>query len=159
KNDPALVDEAFERKDLLLGKDNVFPFEIHWNRKSESVRRILKTWNVGPEAVVFVDDSPMEVSEVKDAFPEMECVVFPKNRYQAIWELIRQIRDLFGKNVISEEDSLRLPSIRNANSLRESLEVPGNSLDGFLVHARASVLFTFGKEMGDRRALDLLNKT
>jgi FkbH-like protein len=159
KNDPALVEKAFERKDLLLGKDKVFPFEISWTRKSESVRRILKVWNVGPESVVFVDDSPMEVAEVKDAFPEMECVVFPKDGYQAIWGLIRQLRDLFGKKTVSEEDSLRLVSIRNANSLRESLGVPGSSFDDFLENARATILFTFGSEIGDCRALDLINKT
>ena len=33
KNDPALVQEAFARKDLLLQKENVFPFEVHWNRQ------------------------------------------------------------------------------------------------------------------------------
>ena len=53
KNDLALVQEAFARKDLLLKKENVFPFEVHWNAKSESVQRILKLWNIGPEAVSF----------------------------------------------------------------------------------------------------------
>src|SRR5271166_6500589 len=44
KNDPALVDQAFKRDDLLLSKANVFPIEAHWRRKSESVLNILKKW-------------------------------------------------------------------------------------------------------------------
>ena len=48
KNDSALVQQAFDRQDLLLKKERVFPFEVHWHRKSESVQRILKSWNIGP---------------------------------------------------------------------------------------------------------------
>jgi FkbH-like protein len=159
KNDHRLVEKAFERKDLILSKENVYPFEVHWSRKSESVQRILKTWNIGPEAVVFIDDSPMEVAEVKTAFPEMECVVFPNNDYQAIWDLLKRMRDLFGKNVISEEDSIRLKSIRGAGTLRESRDGAGGSLDEFLQGADASIRFTFGKQAADTRAFELINKT
>jgi FkbH-like protein len=159
KNDPALVEKAFERKDLIFSKESVYPFEVHWSRKSESVQRILKTWNIGPESVVFIDDSPMEVAEVKAAFPEMECIVFPTNDYQGIWDLLKRMRDLFGKSVISEEDSIRLKSIRGAGVLRESLDATGGSLDDFLQSADASIRFTFGKQAADNRAFELINKT
>jgi FkbH-like protein len=119
----------------------------------------LKTWNIGPEAVVFIDDSPMEVAEVKAAFPEMECIVFPNNDYQAIWDLLKRMRDLFGKSVISEEDSIRLKSIRGAGSLREARDVGGDSFDDFLQTADASIRFTFGKQVTDSRAFELINKT
>jgi FkbH-like protein len=135
KNDPALVEKAFERKDLIFSKESVYPFEVHWSRKSESVQRILTTWNIGYESVVFIDDSPMEVAEVK------------------------RMRDLFGKTVISEEDSIRLESIRGAGVLRESLEATGGSLDDFLQSADASIRFTFGKQAADNRAFELINKT
>ncbi|MBE3043746.1 HAD family hydrolase, partial [Candidatus Bathyarchaeota archaeon] len=52
KNDPVLVENAFSRKDLLLSKEDIFPFEAHWNRKSGSVQRILETWNIGSDTVV-----------------------------------------------------------------------------------------------------------
>jgi FkbH-like protein len=159
KNDPALVEKAFERGDMILSKENVYPFEVHWSRKSESTQRILKTWNIGPEAAVFIDDSPMEVAEVKAAFPEMECIVFPNNDYQAIWDLLKRMRDLFGKSIVSTEDSIRLESIRGAGSLREALEVSGDSLDDFLQSADASIRFTFGKQAADSRAFELINKT
>ena len=86
KNDPALVEQAFDRSDLLISRSDIFPFEVHWSSKSESVKRILDAWNVGADSVVFIDDSPMEVAEVKAAFPEVECIVFPKSDYQGILE-------------------------------------------------------------------------
>jgi FkbH-like protein len=159
KNDATLVDLAFERDDLLLPKTSVFPIEAHWGRKSESVQHILKKWNVLAESVVFIDDSPMEVAEVQGAFPEMECLVFPKSDYPAFWGLLSQLRNRFAKTAISEEDSLRLQSIRNSDVFREPGGGERNSLDDFLQQAEGRLTFAFGKPFEDARAFELINKT
>jgi FkbH-like protein len=159
KNEPALVEQAFEREDLLIDKQSLYPIEVHWGPKSESVRRILKRWNIAADSVIFVDDSPMELAEVKAVFPDIECVVFPKTDYQAFWQLLRRLRDAFGKAVVSEEDSIRLDSIRAAAALQKSSNGEGTSLDSFLQDAKASVTIAFGKEKEDRRAFELINKT
>jgi FkbH-like protein len=159
KNDPTLVDQVFEREDLLIDKQSLYPLDVHWGPKSESIRRILKTWNISADSVVFIDDSPMELAEVKAAFPVMECLVFPKNDYQAFWQLLRRLRDVFGKAVISEEDSLRLNSIRAGAALQESSNGDATSLDSFLQDAQANIVITFGREKEDRRAFELINKT
>jgi FkbH-like protein len=158
KNDPALVEQAFEREDILIGKRSLYPIDVHWGPKSESVRRILKTWNIASDAVVFVDDSPMELAEVKAAFPEIECLVFPKADWQAFWQFLIRLRDLFGKTVVSDEDSIRLDSIRAA-ALHQSSNGEGTSLDSFLEDAHSSVLVSFSKEKDDHRAFELINKT
>jgi FkbH-like protein len=159
KNDAAFVEQAFDRNDLLLSKSSVFPLEAHWGRKSESVQHILKTWNVLAESVVFVDDSPMEVAEVKGAFPEMECLVFPKDDYAAFWAMLKHLRNRFAKTVISEEDSLRLQSIRNSGAFREPAGGERNSLDDFLQQVEARLTFALGKPVEDARAFELINKT
>jgi FkbH-like protein len=159
KNDPALVEQAFDRIDLLISKSDIFPFEVHWSRKSESVKRILDTWNVGADSVVFIDDSPMEVAEVKAAFPELECIVFPKSDYPGIWDLLKDLRNFFGKPLLTEDDSLRLGSIRNASAWRNSMESAASSSDEFLRAAEASMAFSLTRESGDARAFELVNKT
>ena len=159
KNDAALVQQAFDRKDLFLKKENVFPFEVHWHRKSDSVQRILKSWNIGPEAVVFIDDSPMEAAEVKAAFPAMECLVFKKDDYQSVWELLANLRASFGKTAISKEDGIRLESLRSAAPLLDALGQDGNASDEFLKRADAFVSFDFTKRPKDGRAFELVNKT
>jgi FkbH-like protein len=159
KNDAALVQQAFDRKDLLLKKEKVFPFEVHWHRKSDSVQRILKSWNIGPEAVVFIDDSPMEAAEVKAAFPTMECLVFKKDDYQAVWDLLANLRASFGKTAISNEDAIRLESLRSAAPLLDALGQDGNASDEFLKRADAFVSFDFTKRPKDGRAFELVNKT
>jgi FkbH-like protein len=159
KNDPALVEQALEREDLLIGRKSLYPIDVHWGPKSESVRRILKSWNIAADAVIFVDDSPMELAEVKAAFPEMECLLFPKSDPAAFWQLLRRLRNLFGKPIVSEEDSIRLQSIRAASALPASSNGEATSLDDFLRDAQATVVFTFEKQKDDRRAFELINKT
>jgi FkbH-like protein len=160
KNDESVVARAFERKDLLLSDSEVFPFEANWSRKSESVRRILETWNVGANSVVFVDDSPMEVAEVKAAFPGMGCLVFPKGDYQGMLALFEHLRELFGKALLTEDDKLRLESIRSASSWRRDWIGSGGSFseDEVLRAAEGFLFFSLGPE-GVGRSFELVNKT
>lgn len=159
KNDPELARKAFERDDLLLPKESVYPIEANWNRKSESVQRILKTWNILPDSVVFVDDSPMELAEVRSAFPDMECVLFPKGDYAAFWGMLEQLRDRFGKPFVTEEDSFRLQSIRNSAGAEGALKAQQVSMGDFLESAEGQLTFMDGIPAEDTRAFELVNKT
>jgi FkbH-like protein len=159
KNDRALVEQALGRSDILLSKESLFPLEAHWKSKSESVGRILETWNIGPVDAVFIDDSPMEVAEVQAAFPQMECIVFPKGNYQATWDLLKRLRDCFGKEIVSSEDMIRLRSIRSASTLRSFAPDSVLGADDFLLKAEAVITFSLGTDRSDNRALELINKT
>jgi FkbH-like protein len=159
KNDQALVEKALTRRDMLLSRDDIFPLQVNWDRKPESVQRILGEWNIAPDDVIFVDDSPMEVAEVQAAFPQMECIEFPKNDYLAVWELLRTLRDRFGKNEVSVEDRIRLGSIRRSAALRGFVDAPDFDPDTFLRDAHATILFSLKPDAQDNRAFELINKT
>jgi FkbH-like protein len=159
KNEPGLVEEAFRRPDLLLGKEFLYPLEVGWGSKADAVKRILRQWNIGPESAVFVDDSPMELAEVRAGHPEMECLLFPRQDDQTVFELLGRLRDLFGKTAISAEDALRLASIRQAGAPPEGGAGPAASRDRFLEEAEAELTVAFTKALTDLRALELVNKT
>jgi FkbH-like protein len=157
KNERSLVEEAFQRTDLALSPNAIFPVESHWEPKSTSVTRILSTWNVGPEAVVFVDDSPFELAEVQAAFPQMTCIQFPAGDDEAIYRLAFTLRDHFGKNNVHDEDLLRLDSIRRSHIAEANQLAPSNSV--YIQSLQAEINCDFSKAPLDPRALDLVNKT
>jgi len=159
KNDPRVVDEVFKNRSTILPAEAIFPMEVGWGPKSESVSRILKAWNVGADAVVFVDDSPMELAEVKAAHPEIECIRFPQDDPAAIYKLLECLRDLFGKSELREEDKIRLESLRRASSMPQSGEDAGVGADSFLEQAQAELTISFNTGSVDPRALELTNKT
>ena len=157
KNDPALVGQALQRSDLAVCATDIFPVEANWNPKSKSIARILETWNVGADAVVFVDDSPLELAEVKAAHPHIECLQFPTKNNSDTYELILRLRDLFGRSGVSEEDSIRVESIRSAQPNFKTLKL--SDPEEFLEQAEAEITFNFSKTSFDLRAFDLVNKT
>lgn len=157
KNDPAVVAKAFERSDLILRPDQVFPIEAGWHAKSNSVTRILKTWNISADNVVFVDDSPMELAEVAAQHPGIECLLFPKDDPLAALQLLQTLRDLCGKDRISADDALRLASIRQGAAFREQSEA-GAAPETFLMQAEATITFDFASA-DEPRVLELVNKT
>jgi FkbH-like protein len=158
KNDRTLVDEMLRRGDLLLQTQSIFPCEVHWQSKAESAARILQVWNINPEAVVFVDDSPLEVASMQAAFPTMDCRVFPAEKPNDFREFLSDLASRFGKFERREEDLLRVQSIR-AGAERANLAVPGQSQEDILKTSDGELNITRVIIPPHPRALELLNKT
>jgi FkbH-like protein len=156
KNEPTLVAEALRRSDLVLHRDCVFPVEVHWGPKSTSVDRILRAWNVAADSVIIVDDSPMELAEVRSVHPELECHLFPTRDDQAVYELIEQLREQFGKDRIASEDRFRLESLHRADRLGAGTHAA--TADDFLEQADAELTVDFTKLPPNPRAFELVSK-
>jgi len=99
------------RQDLFIPGALFYPVRADWGAKSRHIAEILQVWNIGADSVVFVDDSPMELDEVRTAFPSMTCLQFPAKPAPAL-ALFEQLRDLFGKPNLQREDSLRQSSLQ-----------------------------------------------
>ena len=157
RNDPALVAAALRREDLLIPADALHPVDAHWGSKSDSIERILEAWNVGPDSVVVVDDDPLELDEARDAFPGLVTVALPRDE-DSLWPFLVRVRELFGKSTVTDEDGLRLRSIRSAGAFRENARRSALNLDDFLARAQGEVEFVSTNAVSER-ALELINKT
>jgi FkbH-like protein len=158
-NDPGLVRKVFDRPDILIGADQIFPFEVHWGRKSLSVARILECWNVGADSVVFIDDSPMDLAEVRAEYPAMECIRFPQDDPAAVVELLYRLRDLFGKSALSAEDGSRRQSLRESERFAPAPGATAEASNDLLREAGAEIAILYSKDFKDPRPLELVNKT
>jgi FkbH-like protein len=159
KNDPSVVDAALARDDVLISRERIFPLEIGWGSKAGAVARVLARWNVGADQVVFIDDNPTELAEVKSAHPALQCLPFPHGDPRAIYDLLTRLRDLFGRNALSEEDSLRLASLRAAAESPAVADQSEGHSEALLEQAEASLVLDFTKDVNDARAFELICKT
>lgn len=159
KNDRTLVEQALQNKDLLVTPDAMFPVEAHWGSKAQSIARILKVWNIAAASVVFIDDSPMELAEAQAAHPQLECILFPTKNDEGIYNLLLHLRDLFGKDTVLAEDSIRSQSIRRSYRVRQDGQQSAFATDAFLEQAEAKLDISFAKDPLDPRPLELVNKT
>ena len=157
KNEASTVEAALARKDLFLNPESLFPVHANWGPKSASVAQILNTWNIAADAVVFVDDNPMELEEVQRTHPGITCLRFPTKDAAAVWNLLGDLRDFFGKPVLTEEDRLRQASIRASAQIQEMSENAASP--EFLRTLQGTVTLDWGVDSSDKRPLDLINKT
>lgn len=157
KNERATVDEVLARPDLLVDSKAFYPVEASWGPKSQAVARILNTWNIGADSVVFIDDSPMELNEVSQAFPGITCLPFRGKEPSKMVQMLHELRNHFGKPVVGEEDLLRQASIRASAEVREMGE--GAASPEFLASLEGMLSFDWKRDPSGGRALELINKT
>jgi FkbH-like protein len=120
---------------------------------------VLSAWNVHAESVIFVDDDPLELAQVKAAHPAMECVRFPAEDPRAIYDLVVRLRDVFGRNAVSHEDEIRLQSLR-AQAFAGTSDSQSEAFSEVLLEdANGELTFEFRKDANDPRPLELINKT
>ena len=159
KNDAALVQQALHRPDLLLAADAFFPVVANWDRKSIAVGQILEAWNILPDSVVFVDDNPMELSEVQSVYPDVTALRFTPQDPAAVWTLLTTLRQLFGKPYVHAEDKLRASSIRAGAAVRTATHTHPDGNTEFLGSLAGRVSIDCRAAGADKRSLELINKT
>lgn len=157
KNELVVVEEALRREDLYVPAKAFYPVRADWGPKSRHIGEILRAWNIGAESVVFVDDDPMELDEVRTAFPSITCLQFPQNHPARTLALFEELRDLFGKPAVNFEDTLRQASIQAREAFHEAAERADSGEFVRGLHGR--VTFDSRKDAANQRLLELINKT
>jgi FkbH-like protein len=80
RNDEADVWAVFDaREELPLRREHVTAAQIDWTTKSSGLRRLGATLGLSLDSFVFVDDSPLEVAEVRSRAPEVLAVQLPSS--------------------------------------------------------------------------------
>jgi FkbH-like protein len=78
KNNGFEVDALFaERTDMPLAAADFAARAVGWGAKHLGLQAIARTLNIGVDALVFLDDNPAEVAQVRSALPEVEAVLLP----------------------------------------------------------------------------------
>ena len=119
KNNEADVFEVFDTHDaMVLKRDHISAFEVHWNSKVESLRKIAEKHNIGTDSLVFIDDSQKEVAEVRERLPEVVCLVAPEDPAELPGLLSNT--GLFDSPGVTEEDGSRAAMIREEGRRTEA---------------------------------------
>jgi FkbH-like protein len=121
------------------------------------VSAILRAWNIAADAVVVVDDSRMELEEIRRAHPGIHCIEFAPRDPRRTLEVLAELRDAFGKPQTQEEDKLRAASIRSAALFEE--QKAGGDLQEFLASLDGTIRFDPRRDSDGGRWLELINKT
>ncbi len=157
KNQEDIALEAIDRHpEMLLRKNDFAGWRINWNDKAENLVDLVDELNLGMDAVVFVDDNPVERARIRDALPEVLTVELPKSP-MAYAETIQAL-PCFDLPSLTQEDRARTTSYAATRARTElRRQVPDRERWLSSLDTRCTVATLSKADLP--RAAQLLNKT
>ena len=157
KNNAADVEEVLNHHPACLIKRAHFAaFEVHWEDKAGSLRRIAAALNIGLDALVFFDDNPVERQWVREQLPMVTVLEVPASPMGYVRTLAES--GCFDLLALTAEDRQRA-ALYQEDSGRQALQQQAGSLEEFL--AGLNMTLTVGRvdEGTLPRVAQLMGKT
>jgi len=157
KNDDATARKVFHKHpDILLREDHFAVFQANWNDKASNIRAICETLSLGLDAVVFVDDNPVERGQVRAALPQVAVPELPAD--PALVPRTVLAAGYFETVSLSAEDRQRA-DYYSANARRVALEETSGNIDDYLDSLNMVATFAAFDDQSRLRVTQLINKT
>lgn len=129
KNNSAEVEAVLaEHPSCVLKRGDFAAWEVHWEDKAASLRRIANRLNIGLDAVVFADDNPVERAWVRAQVPEVTVLelLSPMGYWKAVED-----SGCFDALTLTFEDRQRA-GMYAEEAQRQDFQSAAGSLEDFL---------------------------
>lgn len=156
RNDPASARVLEENKDLVLRREHFAYLALSWGSKCESIRTIQSQLKFGPEFMVYIDDSPIDLAEVLVTFPEIDLVPAGPTGDATLHRLIHA--RFFNALCVTPEDIER-PQTAFALAQQEQSLTGAHNRDDFLATLDMRLYVADLNPGNLERVLQLLQKT
>jgi FkbH-like protein len=130
KNTEAIAREPFQdHPDMILRMEDIAVFIANWENKADNIRHIQKILNIGYDAMVFLDDNPVERALVREAIPGICVPELPEDPARYVGYL--KSLNLFETASFTPNDAARTAQYRE-EAARRAGELAFGSHDEFL---------------------------
>lgn len=157
KNDEAIARSAFQmHPEMLLKEDDIAVFTANWHDKASNIKAIASALNIGTDALVFLDDNPIERALVRRTLP---LVAVPEVDNDPVNYLATLgAAGYFEALTFSKEDVDRAQSYVS-NVRRLELRAEFRDLGDYLTSLEMEVEFCDFRKVDRPRVVQLINKT
>jgi FkbH-like protein len=158
RNDADVAREPLRAGHMTLREDDFVAIMASYHPKSAQIRELARQLNLGLNAFVFVDDNPVELSEVGQLLPDVTCIEFPQTD-EGMPALFTDLCSRFARRELTAEDRERTALYRRRLEGIAPVDAEGADLTAFLAGLEMR-LTVHDRSSGDRtRAVQLINKT
>ena len=157
KNDEAVALEAIRNHpEMVLSETDFAGWRINWHDKARNILDLLAELNLGPQSVLFIDDSKHERSRVREAIPDVLVPQWPEDKM--LYASTLRNLTCFDTPSLSAEDRNRT-YMYVAQKKRAELKSEAGTLDDWLKSLGTVVTVGRLTEVDLERTAQLLNKT
>ena len=112
KNNPDDINDVFRSHSAMaLSIEDISVAKVNWRPKSENLKEIAAELSIGLDSIVFVDDNPFEIEEVRAHVAEVTCVQVPED-FSQLPRIFNEARRMFDRLVITNDDRNRVDMVR-----------------------------------------------
>jgi FkbH-like protein len=157
KNTDEVAREPFEKHpDMLLKLEHIAVFQANWNDKATNIQAIAEELSLGLDAMVFLDDNPVERGLVRKLLPQVAVPELPEE--PAYYARTLAAGGYFEAVSFASED-LRRAGFYQDNAKRASLQKQVGGVDAYLASLDMTITFQPFDATGRARIVQLINKS
>ena len=142
--------------EMLLKEDHIAVFQANWDDKATNIKAIATELSLGLDAMVFLDDNPVERDLVRRMLPQVAVPELPDD--PAWFARVLAAAGYFEAITFSREDRKRA-EMYQANARRVSLQKQAGDLDAYLASLDMEIQFAPFDRVGRARISQLINKS
>jgi len=158
RNDEDLARAPFRLPGSVLREEDFVAVGAGYGAKSAQLRALAGRLGVGLDAILFVDDNPVELAEVEAQLPAVRTLRFPAAADE-LPQFLRAVRGHFPATRLTDEDRRRTALYRQREASAPPADASPDALVRFL-HGLEMRLVVSERTGGAReRAVQLINKT
>ena len=145
-----------DHPEMLLKEDHFAVFQANWNDKATNIKAIAQELNLGLDAMVFLDDNPVERGLVRQMIPEVAVPELPED--PALFTRTLAAAGYFESVAFADEDRKRA-EMYQSNARRVALSRQAGDVDAYLASLDMEVQFAPFDRTGRARIAQLINKS
>lgn len=127
KNDFSDVKAMFcEHSEMILKMEHIAYFKVNWENKSNNIKQIAETLNIGLDSMVFIDDSSAEIEAIKALLPEVTTILFDRHTVYEKLSCFNIKCNININNIKKRNDTYR------TNQFREELKAEYENYDEYI---------------------------
>ena len=157
KNTDEVARAPFEQHpEMLLKLDHIAVFQANWNDKATNIQAIAEELSLGLDAMVFLDDNPVERGLVRTLLPQVAVPELPEEA--AYYARTLTAGGYFEAVAFATED-LKRAGFYQDNAKRANLQKQVGSVDAYLASLDMTITFQPFDATGRARIVQLINKS
>jgi FkbH-like protein len=157
KNTDEIAREPFEKHpEMLLKLQHFAAFKANWNDKASNIQAIAEDLSLGLDAMVFLDDNPVERDFIRTRLPEVAVPELPED---PAWYTRTLAAAGYFEAVTFAEEDLRRAGFYQDNTKRLSLQQQHGVTDAYLASLEMTITFQPFDATGRARIVQLINKS
>jgi FkbH-like protein len=141
---------------MLLKLDHIAVFQANWNDKATNIEAIAAELSLGLDAMVFLDDNPVERGLVRKLLPQVAVPELPEE--PAYYARTLTAGGYFEAVAFAPED-LKRAGFYQDNARRANLQRQVGGVDAYLASLDMTITFQPFDATGRARIVQLINKS